>query len=383
MVKELSNANCTIYALDTYDPSSTLAADLQTRGAFSLQKMTSETGGKYLGNINNYEQHFEKIQRITGSYYVLGYYVDEAWDSKYHEIKVEVNRPGCKVYAQKGYFNPKPFKDYTELERMLHLVDLALSQNPLFQMPLCLSLQALFHRVQGKEHLALWARVEKEKMEQLVARKAEVVTILFDEKGDIVKMERKEVDFSGLPDDHLYLSSFLPLSPGHYKCRLVIRNLETGRGAVASSSVFLPEIQAEGLRLYPPLLLKEEKDSVFIQVSRTPTDFPFDQTTYAPLFEGLEAGTPSLYAVVRCSCAGLDKPEIKLPANLLQHQGEKTTVLPAATSVLVRKHEEDTEIYFLRIQTEELQPGEYLLYFFAEELTTGSKSQANTSFRIK
>jgi len=383
MVKELSSANCTIYSLDTYDPSSTLAADFQTRGAFSLQKMTSETGGKYFGNISNYEEHLEKIQTITGSYYVLGYYVDDQWDGKYHSIKVEVDRPGCKVYAQKGYFNPKPFKEYSDLERMLHLVDLALSENPLFQTPLCFPLIALPSPSRGKQKLCLWARVEKEKIQEMVGKKLEAVTILFDEKDDIVKIERKEADFSRLPDGPLYLSSFLPLSPGHYKCRLVIRNLETGRAAVASSSVFLPEIQTEGLRLSPPLLLKEEKDSVFVQVSRSPTDFPFDRTKYAPLFEDLQAGTPSLYAVVRCFCAGLEKPEIKLLANLLQHQGEKTTVLPAAISVLDRKHEEDTEIYFLRIQTEGLQPGEYLLYLFAEELTTGSKSQANTSFRVK
>jgi len=383
MLKELSSSNTTVYAVDTEDITTKIKSDLRMTGAFTLQKTASATGGKYFGNINDYEKHMEKIQTITGSYYVLGYYVDDTWDGKYHHIKVEVNRPGCKVYAQKGYFNPKPFKDYTELERMLHLVDLALSENPLFQTPLRFPLIALPSPSGGEQKLCLWAKVEKEKIQEMGGKKLEAVTILFDDRDNIVKMERKEADFSRLPDGPLHLSSFLHLSPGHYKCRLVIRNLETGRGAVASSSVFLPEIQAERLRLYPPLLLKEEKDSVFVQVSRTPIDFPFDRTTYAPLFEDPQAGTSSLYAVVRCSCAGLEKPEIKLLANLLQHQGEKTTVLPAAISVLDRKHEEDTEIYFLRIQTEGLQPGEYLLYLFAEELTTGSKSQANTSFRIK
>ncbi|MDH7512436.1 MAG: VWA domain-containing protein [Clostridiales bacterium] len=383
MLKELSAANCTIYALDTQEPSAALVGDLNVRGVFSLQKMTSETGGKYFGNINNYEQHIEKIHKITGSYYVLGYYVDDIWDGKYHQVKVEVDRPGLKVYAQKGYFNPKPFKEYSDLEKMLHLVDLALSENPLFQTPLRFPLKALPSSAQGKQNLALWARLEKEKIQEIAARKMEIVTILFDDKDNIVKMERKEADLSRLPEGPLYLSSFLPLTPGEYKCRLVLRNLESGRGAVASSSVSLPEPQAERLRLYPPLLLKEDKEGFYLQVSRTPVDFPFGRTKYAPLFEELERGKESLYAAVRCAHPGIQKPEIKLLGNLLKYQGDTTTAIPVSISILESKREADSEVFLLQIKTENLEAGEYLLYLFAQELNTGVISQVNTSFKVK
>lgn len=82
-----------------------------------LQSIASSRSRKYSGNINFYEKHWAKIQNLTGCYYVLSYYVDEKWDGKYHEIKVEVNRPGCVVHTQKGYFNPKPFREYSEPEK--------------------------------------------------------------------------------------------------------------------------------------------------------------------------------------------------------------------------------------------------------------------------
>ena len=103
--------------------------DRQMMGIFSLQKMANETGGKYYGNILNYEKNMQNIQDITGSYYVLGYYIDEKWDGKYHKIKVNVKREGCEARAQTGYFNPKPFKKLSKLEKRIHLLDLILSED--------------------------------------------------------------------------------------------------------------------------------------------------------------------------------------------------------------------------------------------------------------
>jgi hypothetical protein len=51
--------------------------------------------------------------------------VSAAWDGKYHRIKVDVRRRGCTVRAQWGYYNPKLFAEYTDLEKLIQLVDLA------------------------------------------------------------------------------------------------------------------------------------------------------------------------------------------------------------------------------------------------------------------
>ena len=240
MLKEVSAANCTIYAIDTQELSASIDSDLRMQGASSLQKLTSATGGKYFGNINNYEQHIEKIQNLTGCYYVLGYYVDDKWDGAYRKIKVEVTRPGCNVLAQRGYFNPKPFKEYNDLERMLHLVDLALSEDPLFQAPYRFPLEVVPCASDGKANLCLAAQVPLAEVRELMTGSVEMVTVIFDEKEDIVVLKKSQRKVSNLSGDRVSLGGSFSLPPGTYKCRLIIRNLETGRGAVASATAVVP-----------------------------------------------------------------------------------------------------------------------------------------------
>ncbi len=240
MLKELSAANCTIYALDTQDLTLASGSDQRMQGASILQKMTSATGGKYFGNINSFERHIEKIQELTCYYYVLGYYVDDKWNGAYRKIKVEVSRPGCNVLAQKGYFNPKPFKEYSNLERMLHLVDLALSEEPLFQTPVRFPLKVVQCQPGDKGDLCLAAEVPVEKIREVLVGKSEFIAIIFDDKENIVTLKRNEKKTFTLTGEVFSFGGSFSLVPGKYKCRVVIRNLETGRGAVASTDAVIP-----------------------------------------------------------------------------------------------------------------------------------------------
>jgi VWFA-related protein len=240
MLKELSSANCTIYALDTIKLTTVLGSDPETRGTYTLQQMTKATGGKYFGNISSYEKHIEKIQDLTGCYYVLGYYVDDTWDGAYHKIKVEVTRPGIEVHAQKGYFNPKPFSEYNNMERMLHLVDLALSEEPLFQAPVRFPLEVVTCPDGSKGNLCLAAKIPVEEIRDVLAGKAEFVAVIFDDKENIVTLRRNEKKTYTLTGELFTFGAAFTLSPGKYQCRLVIRNLETGRGAVASATAVIP-----------------------------------------------------------------------------------------------------------------------------------------------
>jgi len=242
MLKELSAANCPIYALDTQELASTIGSDMRMQGAFTLQKMTGATGGKYFGNINNYEQHIDKIQALTGYYYVLGYYIDDKWDGAYHKIRVEVARAKLRVHAQKGYFNPKPFAEYNELEKMLHLVDLALNEESLFQTPVRFPLEVVPCRPGGTGNLCLAAEIPLEEIRDVLSEQSEFVIVIFDEKGNIVAFKRKERGDSTLTGRAFSFGATFSLPSGTYKCRLVIRNLKTGRATVASIDAVIPNL---------------------------------------------------------------------------------------------------------------------------------------------
>jgi VWFA-related protein len=175
LIKELSAASCAVFAFDTREAPKVASffsyeeytfgnqgrnifnlqrtplmqmldpaiKDERLTGLYSLGKLSYETGGKYFGDINEYHNNLEQMNNLTGSFYVLGYSINEQWDGQYHQIKVEVKRKGCEIRAQAGYFNPKPFKEYSEIEKKLHLFDLALNERPLFQTPMTLSMTSL------------------------------------------------------------------------------------------------------------------------------------------------------------------------------------------------------------------------------------------------
>lgn len=393
MLKELSAANCAIYALDTQELSSTLTSDVQTRGAFTLQKMTSATGGKYFGNINNYEKHIEKIQDLTGCYYVLGYYVDDKWDGAYHNIKVEVTKPGCKVHAQKGYFNPKPYKEYSDVEKMLHLVDLALSEEPLFQTPVRLPSDVFSYSSEREADLCFISKMEAEKLRDVATGKFEIISIIFNKEGNIVEMHREEKTSKEVPGEDSYYYSFFSLPPGNYACRLVIRNLETGRGAVAGSSAAIENKKLLGIHLFPPLLLTPEKNANYIRghipkpLLQKSTDFSlanffhFDISQYSPYLEDLRLANTLVPALLRCSLANLPTAEVGISATLTDKLSGKTT--PLTLIVLSEEHKEDEKIFLVNIHIPELSAGEYALNFTATEKTSKSESVAKRLLKIR
>jgi VWFA-related protein len=235
MLQEMAASNCIIYALDTEEIGASLKKDVRTMGVFTLQKIAGATGGKYYGNINRYDKHIEKIQNLTGSFYVLGYSIDEKWDGAFHSIKVEVTRPGCEVHAQKGYFSPKPFREYSELEKMLHLVDLALNDDSVFQAPVRFPVVRVPCPAGQKANLCLTSRLPLEELRDVLQGKVEIVSIVFDEKGQTVELKREVKAAAELEGDNAVRAVRFELPPGSYECRVILRNLETGRGAVGGT----------------------------------------------------------------------------------------------------------------------------------------------------
>jgi VWFA-related protein len=359
-------------------PDSLRFLDRGGKGDASLREMAKLTGGKYFGDTNDYEKIAEDIQNLSSSYYVLGYKIDEKWDGNYHKIKVNVRRPGCDVYYQKGYFNPKPFAQYSDLEKKLHLIDLALGERPYFENPIHFPLRALASPMKQRSNLTLIAEIPIEKVQEVSKEKMEIFGLVFDEKQNIVAQQRTEVDASSFPRDKICFYSISYLPSGNYECRVVMRNLETGRGAVASSSIVIPERFEEGLRLYSPLVLTSGKKGVYLNGSAPEkgqeepyslSDFyPFDPDQYTPLVNEVSQDTARLFVLLPSSIIRFEKPNMSLSAHLVDLSSGERKILPL--TILGQHQEEDVITYSLELLTEKLVPGRYSLYLFAEDSDT-------------
>jgi VWFA-related protein len=392
MLKELSASNCAVYALNTEESVATVNKDLRMTGSFTLQKVTSSTGGKYFGNIDNYQKHIEKIQNLTGCYYVIGYYIDEKWDGKYHTVKVNVRRPGCEVHAQKGYFSSKPFAEYAELEKMLHLVDLALSEKPLFQSPLRFPLGALSCSIGKEANLCLVSKIPVEEIQEGSKGKVEIVSLIFDAAGDNIEFRRAEKDISKLVNKHVYYYSYFSLSPGKYQGRVVMRNLETGRGAVATSAFGIAERPERGIQLFTTLLLSSEKGAFYLGGSLPKKKdgkdeflsladcFHFNPDQCSPFLDDVLQANSNIQAIVGYSIVDVPIPEVEISAYLVEKSSGQS--VPLSLSILAEKEEKDLIMSFINIEIPEVPSGEYILKFVAEEKTSQSSSEVTHDIKV-
>ena len=231
-----------------------------------------------------------------------------------------------------------------------------------------------------------------EKMKEVSGVKTEIIFLVFDEQKNIVSYQRMEADDPRFPQNDIYCYAVSSLSPGKYDCRTVIRNLETGKGAVASSSVIIPENPDLGLRLYPPLLLIPEHNALYVNTTAIKKKegeeehsallniYPFDSTQYSPLVGELKKDIRTLLVMTRCSIFDIPKAEVKLFASLVHQQTGKTIPLSFSSE---NKYYDNTLMFSLELQTNELQPGRYFLYLFAEEINTQAKAHVTTTITVE
>jgi VWFA-related protein len=71
----------------------------------TLRTLALQTDGRAIVNRNDLGTGMRQIVSDTSAYYLLGYNSTQApSDGKFHEIKVQVKRPGVQVRARKGYW---------------------------------------------------------------------------------------------------------------------------------------------------------------------------------------------------------------------------------------------------------------------------------------
>ena len=419
MLKELTAANCAVFSFDTRESAKVpslftyedqtfgdgkrdiftvtgwsqgqvpMLKDEKITGLYSITRLSKVTGGKYFSNISDYEKNLDQVQTMTGTYYVLGYYISDRKDGSFHEIKVEVNKKGYEVRAQTGYFNPKPFREYSDLEKELHLFDLALTERPLLQTPLRFTLAPLSYAAGEEIRLQLLSKIPEAVIQKFSGKKVELVSLVFDEKENLAGLQRAEADLTKYRGMDVFYASGASLGPGQYKCRLVIRDLDTGDAAVASASARVTQKPSAGLCLHSPLLLVRESNFAYLEGTPAKKEeaiswkevYPYDRAQYSPIIGESPTGTVKLYGVVPCSFKGIFLPSITLAAYLINSTSSEK--IPMTISVLSKSRKVDVEIQFVEFSLTNIPPGKYLLYLHAEETGTKFVSYAQIPLIIK
>ena len=381
MCKELASAGVSVFPVNTADPDA-FKVQFGT-GETTLRETAASTGGRYLGFAVNTEKLMETLNNITGIYYVLGYPIDQTWDGKFHTVRIKVNRPGCEIHAQPGYFNPKPFTEYSKIEKEIHLVDLALSGKPLSQDPTRFAMQAIPVAFPPKNNLLFVAEIPQGQG-GIEGPRIEVSSLVFNALDEIVDSQRVQIDLpSGQSDrNSRFLFTSLSAGQGTYKCRIVLRNLETGQAAVAGVSAVVPEVTADKLILFPPLLASDGGANVMVsgngdQAAQT---FLLDPKKYTPyLGSKLEAGS-SIGAVIRCFSPTDDLSGLELSARLENQASEKP--LDVRLQILGKKSDKTLKTFLVKLDIPQTPPGSYNFILSINDTRSGQSSRVIRSLRV-
>lgn len=89
-------------------PPSLRAPGTTPPGIEAMREMAYETGGRAYVNTNGISQAIREVAEDDGARYTVGFYVDEASvDGKFHELKLQVDKPGVTLELPRGYFATK------------------------------------------------------------------------------------------------------------------------------------------------------------------------------------------------------------------------------------------------------------------------------------
>jgi len=414
MYQEFGAAGCSFYAFDTresameeslftYDEQTFAAGsrsmgtgsdatnvfkDNKVTGLNSLKRITDITGGRYYSNINMYEKNLDRVQNMTVNYYVLGYSVNERWDGQFHDVKVEVKRKGCEVRTQSGYFNPKPYREYSDFEKQIHLFDLALNERAFSRLPVNVPLMALTSAAEGISRLGILAKVPAELTAKISGKRMEFVAIFMDANGDISDLVRQEGDPAAFRGRDMAFAAGAALRPGEYSCRLVVRDMDSGMSAVGAAKATVVKPQITGLQLGTPLVLEARTGCSFLSASSKNAReafpwaeiYPYDRSLFSPVIKDLPPNTESVQVVIPCAFPGGGQSELAMSANLVNAASGARS--PLTVSRMDRVHKGSLEVLSLELPTASIPPGTYFLHFYAQDRATGSLGHAFTTLII-
>ncbi|MEA3421196.1 MAG: hypothetical protein U9Q97_05915 [Acidobacteriota bacterium] len=270
----------------------------------------------------------------------------------------------------------------------LHLIDLALAEKSLFQAPIPLSMTALPCLIEEESWVLLMARIPADKIKESIWQKSDIYFLVFDEKDNLMDLKRRAVRTSALKGKEAYYYSLLPVPPGAYKFRIVIRDMDTGRGAVGRCLAEIPHVTEQDFLLFPPLLLAPGKSGLLVQAYKPKAMpksslldyFPFDPEEYSPVLEKMSGNSTKIRAVLHCSLCNLAKALLKFTASLIEKPSGQSTTLPV--SILSGNKDEKMGTLLVELQMPDMASGDYILVITAEDIPTQARSQTSVTLKI-
>jgi hypothetical protein len=359
-----------------------------------LREFAEASGGRYFSDITAVQAVAAGVQAFSANYYVLGYYVNLAWDGRDHQIQVQVARPGVQVFVQEGYRNPRPFGEWSDIEKKLQIYDLAFADRPASKDTLDLPISAFLARDGKGRRGVVLAGLAVDERTGVPPRRTEIFAFIFEKGGQAVRALRTELDLSNWAGRMIFPYVAIPLPAGDYEGRFVARDVLTGQAAAGMSAFTVPADPSGkdiGLRFASPLLIVTGREPHYLKLNwpgknaepSTLADFyPFLPKNGGPLVGPLREGEKTLLAVLTAEYrAGAASPKVNLDFRLTNAAG---IAFPVETRIVESKRiASGRSALALEIGLPDLAPGDYALEIKAVDEATQARHVLRSSFSVQ
>lgn len=371
-------------------------------GTDALFAMAKATDGDLVRNANQLSGELAKLEERTALVYLLVYQPKQlSKPGAFHALRVKVKTPGAKVLARSGYYEPRPYRSLSPLERVLAAGDLVTggtreneiqgnllavpfaSQADLPQVPVLLE-------VPGGPLLA-GAPGEGQAVVQIYIYANDDAGTLADYVVSEMTLDLAKVR-SSLESGGLKFYGTLYLPVGRYGVRALVRNGTTDRVGVFSTNFVVPEMPGGAPTVLPPFF--EEALGKWVMVRGNPrpdaparpADYPFAIAgdPFVPsVLPQVSAGAKVPVAVVAYNFGAGAKPEpLDVRAEVVGADGKSR---PASVTVSRRSDVErgGGRKLVLDFNPAGLSPGRYALTVAVTDPASKKTAEASSPFEVK
>jgi VWFA-related protein len=272
MLKKFIGSDCVIHSVDVgglrvVDANEPF--EERQPGQTTLFYMAHETGGVFYKNMNDFSKALDDILESTSRYYAIDYYPAEVGkEGKFHKVKVKVNRSGLKVVTRKGYYEDKPYEEYSNLEKKMHLAEVVIKDivhNDI-------QFTAFPSVFPGRETIARVPIFLQFPGQQFLDKKwkkqgrLELFGYLITDEGYFKDFFNAEITIDrGKAEEKLRshgikFFDMLLAPPGKHKIKLIVRDSESGEMGSRICHITVPDYQSKELVVTPPIFIDNDTE---------------------------------------------------------------------------------------------------------------------------
>jgi VWFA-related protein len=216
-----------------------------------MATLSSDTGGKAFLDTNDFSPAFERIQRDTSAYYVLGFRsTDPRRDGRYRRLTIKINRSDVKLEYRPGYYAPADFKHSNNQDREQQLEDQLASDLPATDVGVYL--EAWYFRTDETHYYIPVSLVVPGSQIPFVKggdrdkATLDVIGEVKDSAGHVIGQARQTVKLSvdqsqQVRQKNVQYSTGFNLPIGKYHLKFVVRENETGRMGSFEADLNVPD----------------------------------------------------------------------------------------------------------------------------------------------